>query len=123
LVDAGCIVITGYVKDIDTVYRAANCYAFPVKAGNTIQMPLSILEAMATNLPVITMDHPGIEKFIGDIEGVYTVASNEAFIKAIDRIAANDYSPNTRSVVDEFSWDHLADVVLDVYKNVAKGKP
>lgn len=55
LEQAGIRVIRDYLADIQEVYQLADIYCFPVELETAaMETPLSVLEAMATNLPVLT---------------------------------------------------------------------
>lgn len=55
LVHAGVIVLRDFIPDIQEIYQLANWYCFPVvKDDGAMETPLSILESMAVDLPVIT---------------------------------------------------------------------
>jgi glycosyltransferase involved in cell wall biosynthesis len=50
----GVAVHRDYVSDIASVYRAADVYVFPVHgARGAIDLPLSVLEALACGVPVV----------------------------------------------------------------------
>jgi len=61
LKDAGCIIVTDYISSIEEFYQAADCYVFPtVNERAAIQIPLSVLEALAVSIPIVTTDFGGL---------------------------------------------------------------
>jgi glycosyltransferase involved in cell wall biosynthesis len=55
LKNAGCIVWTGYFPNLEEIYTLSDCYVFPtIDKKACIETPLSVLEAMSCDLPVIT---------------------------------------------------------------------
>jgi len=93
LKEKGCIVLLGYIEKIEEIYNACDIYVFPVKglAPNiypktldevgVVDMPLSILEALACELPIIStpidsigylldgIDNPPVYFFDGTLNG------------------------------------------------------
>jgi glycosyltransferase involved in cell wall biosynthesis len=79
---AGCWVRTDYLPNIAEVYQAADAYVFTVRAlpatvfprsyeeVGVIDFPLSILEAMACGLPVLSTRHDAVEHFLGGTPGL-----------------------------------------------------
>jgi glycosyltransferase involved in cell wall biosynthesis len=74
---SGVAVITNFIKNIQHYYQLADCYVFPVFCvTSAIDAPLSVLEAMACNLPIVTtrfgallsMFKPGNGFYFGDTE-------------------------------------------------------
>ncbi len=56
-----------YIEKIEEVYQFSDVYVFPVvKETGSISLPLSILEARACGLPVITTHFGGLEEIIGN---------------------------------------------------------
>lgn len=70
---AGIIILDGYIKHIEEVYQLSDIYIFPVVAINgSISFPLSVLEARACHVPVISSDYGSLKHFLGDdIGGIY----------------------------------------------------
>ena len=57
---AGVRVATTYLQNIEEIYQLSDCYVFPVTSETaSIEVPLSVLEAMACNIPVITTRYGG----------------------------------------------------------------
>ncbi len=54
---AGVLLITHYLPEIVELYQAADAYVFPVPPNpadpSAIDLPLSVLEAAACNLPIL----------------------------------------------------------------------
>jgi len=82
LMKSGCKVIVGYSPEVEQFYQLSDCYVFPVLRGNTIAFPLSVLEAMACNLPVITSRCEGITTFFQEEGGLYFADTEDEISKA-----------------------------------------
>lgn len=69
LVKSGIMVIDKYIPDIGAIYKMSDLYVFPVRSeSEAIEMPLSVLEAMACNLPVITTRFQGLTEHFKEDE-------------------------------------------------------
>ena len=69
---AGVRLVTGGLPDIRTAYWAADSYVFPtVESFAAVAVPLSVLEALACGVPVVTTAFDGLPDAIGrDCPGV-----------------------------------------------------
>ena len=69
----GVIVLRGYVDELAHYYRAADVYVFPTSdAASVIGLPMSIVEALANELPVVAVASPMVERWRG-VQGVTLV--------------------------------------------------
>jgi glycosyltransferase involved in cell wall biosynthesis len=84
---AGIKVFDGYIEDISEIYHMSDVYIFPVMEPNSsIGMPLSILEARACGIPVITTEFGSVKDFIGfDYGGVF-YSNPEEFLITLNRV-------------------------------------
>lgn len=63
LVNCGVKIITNYIKKIEEIYQLSDLYVFPViDHTQSIQVPLSILEALSCQIPVLSSNFEGINK-------------------------------------------------------------
>jgi len=103
----GIVLITGYLPDIDEVYRLADCYVFPTASTDyAIAMPLSVLEAMASDLPVAALRFGALPERFGDAEGVLLVNGAGELVEAVAKLLSQ--SASTRRLSEGFSWDSMA---------------
>jgi len=102
----GCEIIVGYQENIEEFYRLSDCYVFPVKWGDTISMPLSVLEAMSCNLPVLMFRFDTFSSFPEE-GGLFFADNEQQFIDSIQEIeyyVRNNYVVTNREKVIEYSW-------------------
>jgi glycosyltransferase involved in cell wall biosynthesis len=119
----GCRVFAGYINDIHEIYAAADCYIFPVIRGNSIAMPLSILEAMSCNLPVISVRYPSIARFSGD-GGVVLVEHPDDIPQASETVTAwagNTGAYRNRELILPYSWENIVDQLNGIYRHLLRG--
>ena len=108
LEQAGVIVVREYASAIEEYYQAADCYVFPVtSATGAISLPLSVLEAMACNLPVVTMPYGDLAALFPATGGLSIVRNDWELVGHV--LAARQVvNPGTRALVLPFSWPAIA---------------
>lgn len=72
LADAGVTVEIGYVSDLPAYYRAAALYLFPVpnEERGAVDLPLSVLEALACGTPVLSTPFGALPECLAGVPGV-----------------------------------------------------
>ncbi len=101
---AGIIVIDEYYQDVHELYQAADCYLFPVSnPTGAVEFPLSVIEACACNLPVLTTR-------FGALPGIIREGNGFHYYDRVSEIAARlaeirQSRPGTAGKVRDFSWD------------------
>jgi glycosyltransferase involved in cell wall biosynthesis len=109
---AGIKVIDHFVADIAELYRLADCYVFPVEGRNSaIDLPLSVLEAMACDLPIVTTRFGGLPALFEPAAGVRYVADLQELPGAVAACQGLD-APGTRALVAPYAWTRIAEQVL-----------
>jgi glycosyltransferase involved in cell wall biosynthesis len=111
----GCIIFKGYFKDVHELYALADCYIFPVEKGNSIFMPLSVLEAMSCNLPVISTKFEGLLSAFSDGEGLFFEDSDEIYPRIISELKLQRLQVNTREKVSSYSWENISNELTTYY--------
>ncbi len=72
LTSAGTVVMDTYLPDIEDIYRLSDLYLFLAESGTAaIEVPLSVLEAMACNLPVVCTPFGGLRDFYAGGQGLF----------------------------------------------------
>jgi len=115
--DRGFIVFDTYLPHVEELYQLADCYIFPVNFGNSISMPLSILEALACDLPVVTTRFDAIHERFGEMAGIYYIDSETEVIDQVENAIKESLS--TRPLVEELSWEAVATTLSGFYQELA----
>ncbi|MCZ6765426.1 MAG: glycosyltransferase [bacterium] len=106
LESAGAHVIREFV-DVAEFYRLADCYVFPVRdTEGCVEMPLSIVEALASGLPVLSTAFGGVRDFLLDGPDVVYWEQEDELLDAVGKLMANG-RPKIRNM-NAFAWEHIA---------------
>jgi glycosyltransferase involved in cell wall biosynthesis len=103
---AGIIVIDEYLDDVHELYQAADGYLFPVSnPTGAVDFPLSVIEACACNLPVLTTRFGALPEIIPEGNGF-------RYYDRVSEIAAGfaeirRSQPDTAAKVKECSWEDV----------------
>lgn len=119
----GCIFFRKYFENIEEIYQLADCYIFPtLNASYCIELPLSILEAMACNLPVITTRFGAISRVFTNGEGLFFVDNIDDIHLILKKIKNNKIIIKTREKVINLTWEKVAHDLERIYKNLINSK-
>lgn len=113
LIQAGVRVLRAYVPNVEELYQAADCFIFPVlSVTGAIEMPLSVLEAMACNLPVITTDYGPLQQMFGGTQGMYFAGTDDEMVAQAQAVR-RDPAAATRAGVLPLTWERLAAQIIE----------
>lgn len=107
----GVRVLRDYLPNIHEIYQLADVYCFPVTLETAaMETPLSVLEAMATNLPIITTPFGRLpEQFENDSSYRYV----SAVADVINILESGFGHPcENRAKTERYTWRSTAEQVL-----------
>jgi len=130
---AGIKVYHKLYDDISQFYKMSDLYIFPVRdSGNklpdsynqvgAIDLPLSVLEAMACNLPVIATTFGALTRIFDAGNGLLFCDTKVEILEAINNALANKNS-NTRQKVMPYHWGRVIDQLGRIYQDTITGEP
>jgi glycosyltransferase involved in cell wall biosynthesis len=123
LVKSGCTVWIKHFSNIEEIYMLSDCYLFPtVEKTACIETPLSVLEAMACNLPVVSTEFGALPEMFSQGNGFYFIKSDEDHNRYIDQIKSNSIAIETRDQVIDISWKNIADNIASIYEELIDNK-
>lgn len=116
--EGGCLVLDNYVKDIEEIYALSDCYIFPVRKGNTILCPLSVMEAMSCNLPVISTRFDGLASLFKEGDGLIFAEKEEDVLQELPNLKNSHAEIRTREKVLPYSWESIVAKLEEIYKEL-----
>jgi glycosyltransferase involved in cell wall biosynthesis len=117
---SGILVITDYVSYIEQYYQLADCYVFPVlNISAAIDAPLSVLEAMACNIPVVTTRFGALKNMFQTGNGFYFAANEDEIMRMVNQ-AVKLQNCQTADMVACYSWHNAAMNLLETLHTITK---
>jgi glycosyltransferase involved in cell wall biosynthesis len=124
---SGIKVFHKYYDDISIFYKMTDLYVFPVKDTGeklpdyynqvgAIDIPLSVLEAMACNLPVITSTFNALPRIFKAGDGLTFCLTNSEIVNAVKGALRCGFV-NTRRKVLPYHWDRVIQQLEQVYRS------
>lgn len=116
---AGCLVLNKYIAQVEEVYALADCYVFPVVyRANSIELPLSVLEAMACDLPIVSTSFCALPDYFKGVPGFNFVNSHLEITETVSRLIVDPSDVATRLHVMDFSWEKVVEKLETIYETL-----
>jgi glycosyltransferase involved in cell wall biosynthesis len=101
LLNSGIIIIDRYLENINEIYQLSDLYVFPViNQCSSIGLPLSILEARACGITVLTTEFGSTKEYLGDDFGGIFYSNPIDFMPVIQTIKDQDFSSLKTAIAD-----------------------
>lgn len=125
LSEKGVRIVSGFQEKIQEYYQIADCYLFPVNSKlASITTPLSVMEALAVNLPVVSTRFGALTEVFKDAPGIVFADSEEQFIDSIRNLLASEHNHTGRGMSREtiipYSREKFRENLESIYKEVLR---
>lgn len=115
----GFRIMDEYIPNIEEIYNLADCYVFPtVRRHNCIEMPLSVMEAMACNIPVISTKFGGLPRILNEGDGLVFVDDENQIISEINKLKLSNEKIRVREKILAYSWAKVVNDLNGIYSNI-----
>jgi len=117
------IIFAGFVPDISEYYAASDVFVFPTAYE---AFSLATLEAVASGLPILATKVNGTEELIEEGYNGFFIKRDPADIAEKINILIEDESlreqmgKNARKTAENYSWDKIAVMTMDVYEEMMR---
>ena len=123
---SGCIVWTKYFENIEEIYAMSDCYIFPVldrsdvfgwAIADSIEMPLSVLEAISCNLSIIATRFGALPRAFEEGNGLFFFEEEGDLINIINTIKKG-VNVKMREQALAYSWDNISIKLEKIYLRI-----
>jgi glycosyltransferase involved in cell wall biosynthesis len=114
-----------YFPDIQNIYALADVYLFPVfEELNSIDIPLSVLEAMSCNLPIIASRFGGLERIVKEGDGLFFMENENEIENIITQLKKSKIEVKTRQQIldSRLSWEAVVLSIKESYELLLVGR-
>jgi glycosyltransferase involved in cell wall biosynthesis len=123
LAAAGCYLIKGFIPEIQELYQLADAYLFPTRdSASSIELPLSVLEAMACNLPVFTAKCGVLPLLFLQGRGLTYISGDPDLTPEKIKELARQPDVATREMVAAFSWESMGERLEGLYRDLLSNR-
>ena len=114
----GIVFRCGYLENVEELYRLADCYVFPTASNDSaVAMPLSVLEALASDLPVVSMRFGALAERLGEAPGLELVDDPQRIPERALALAGGPVT--TRALAEPFSWNAIMERLVEMFDQLA----
>lgn len=118
LTSSGCYVWNKFYKNIEEIYAISDCYVFPTPVGQSIFMPLSVLEAMSCNIPVITTEYEGLKDNFDKEFGLIFIKNSNEVTQAVRMIKLEGLRIENQRNIHPYSWENVTMRLESAYEEI-----
>ncbi|MEK7092228.1 MAG: glycosyltransferase family 4 protein [Patescibacteria group bacterium] len=103
-------------EELPTAYRVADVFTIPSESYHSFEIVL--VEAMATNLPVVANNDLIREEIVGDAGILVNPTDTNAYAAALKKALNAKQGDKPRRQAEKFSWDKIAKQYEELFKKL-----
>lgn len=113
LMDCGIMIRGEFNPHVEELYQLSDIYVFPVRnEDEAIDFPLSVVEAMACGLPVVSTPFGALPDNFKETKSFGYFLEDEQLPAIAERLYGVDASLNRQIIREKFSWDKVFEQIL-----------
>jgi len=113
-------VLTVLFDQMPEVYRSADVFTLPSASSEAFGNVL--VEAMATNLPVVATNDPIRHEIVGEAGILIDPENTEEYAAALQKALEINWGEKSRKQAEKFSWDKIALKYEELFLSLTKRK-
>ncbi len=130
LINMGCDIRLNYYPEINELYNISDCYLFPIKPHfkketdgivDCVEIPLTVIEAMACNLPIISTEFGGLPHLFEQGQGFSFYDNLIDVDRIIERLSNKRPVIQTRKQVLPYDWANTVNDLEELYDAILRG--
>lgn len=126
---SGCIVWRRYFENIEEIYKMADCFVFPTQdleedklprhyhQVGAVDLPLSILEAMSCNLPILSTKFGALPRLFQTGHGFFYFQSKQDLFQKLE-LVKQGLNVETWEMVKKLRWTKIATEMEREYRTL-----
>jgi len=105
-------------QDLDPIYRSADVFTLPSESIEAYG--ITILEALASNLPVVVNNDPVRQELVGKVGLTINPKNLEEYAEALKTALVKDFGNRPRNQALKFSWEKIAQQYKNLWLSLTK---
>lgn len=112
------LILPGHRRDVREIYKIADVFVLPSYREG---LPVCVMEAMCSNIPVVASRIRGVVDLVNDSNGVLCAPDDVgAFAKAISRFRESDTVVDDSALLELLSSENVNKRIESVYKSLTE---
>lgn len=103
-------------SDMPKVYTACDLFSYPTVPYESFG--IAVVEAMASNLPVVAADDPIRRDIVGDAGFFVDPIDTNKYAQTLEKALHTKWGNKPRKQAENYSWDDIAKKYLKLFKDI-----